>query len=374
MKLKHRIKALSLAVGLATISAAVSADTLRIASGVPPKHPAHDPLYTMFQAQLPEVSEGRLDATILGAEIVTLPGMRDGIKSGLVDAGLFLPAYFPADLPEVNLVGDMAFLGKNAQAMAAAMTEYVVTCVECQAELKKLGVVYASSHSTNTYNILSKMPIESTADLEGKRLRVGGPQFSRWVEALGGTPVSTPVGETFEALSQGIIDGTLASPADIVSFRLNEVISYITAINLGTYHSTISHAIRNDKWADMSPEDRKAVVLTSARTSALTTQRWSNIADKGVQIAGESGIRTVTAAQDLVDASAAFVQADLTSAATTATKRNNIQNAEAKLARFQDLITKWEGIAEANGNDPVKMGEAMATEIWASVDFNSYGL
>ena len=72
------------------------------------------------------------------------------------------------------------------------MTEYVVTSPECQAELKKLGVVYASSHSTDTYHILSKTPIKSLDDMKGKRLRTGSPQYSRWVEALGGTPVTTP--------------------------------------------------------------------------------------------------------------------------------------------------------------------------------------
>lgn len=365
----------TLTLSMAVIaSSTVSADTLRIASGVPPKHPAHDPLYTQFQQLLPEISESRLDAKLLGSEIVVLPGMRDGIKSGLVDIGLFLPAYFPADLPEINLVGDMAFLGYNAQAMGAAMTEYVVTCEPCQAELKKLGIVYASSHSTNTYNILSKMPITSAKDLEGKRLRVGGAQFSRWVEALGGTPVNTPVGETFEALSQGIIEGTVASPADIISFRLDDAITNITQINLGTYHSTISHAIRTDKWAQMSVEDRKAVVLTSSRTSALTTQRWSDIADKGLQIAKESGSEILSPDQTLLDATAEFVKADLANAVVTAKERNNIAGAEQKLARFQELIAKWEKIAEANGNDPEKMGEAMAEEIWAAVDFGTYGL
>lgn len=374
MHLNFSAKSLALLAGLSFTCFAAQADTLRIASGVPPKHPAHNPLYTEFQPLLPEISDGRLDAVLLGPEVVRLPGMRDGIKSGLVDIGLFLPAYFPADLPEVNLVGDMAFLGSNNQAMSGAMTEYVVTCGECQAELKKLGVVYASSHSTNTYTILSKEPITSAADMQGKRVRTGGPQFSRWVEALGGTPVSTPVGETFEALSQGIIDGTVASTADIVSFRLNEVIGNITDINLGTYHSTISHAIRNEKWASMSPEDRKALVLTSSRTSALSAQRWEEIAQMGRDIAAKDELATVAADQSLLDATAAFVESDVAAAGSSAQERSGIANAEEKLERFKALVAKWEKIADENGNDPEKMGQAMETEIWSKVDFATYGL
>lgn len=374
MKKKRLFSSLVIVAGLMAYSAMAQADTLRIAAGVPPAHPAYDPLYTDFQIILPQVSDNRLDAEILGLEIVNLPGMRDGIKSGLVDVGLFLPAYFPADLPEVNLVGDMAFLGNNAQAMAAAMTEYVATCTECQAEMKRLGIVFASSHSTNTYGILSKTPIVSAEDMMGKRLRTGGPQFSRWVEDLGGAPQQIPVGETFESLSQGIIDGTVASAADIVSFRLDEVIGYVTQVNLGTYHSTISHAIRADKWASMSPADRKAVVLASARTSAITTQRWQDITELGLKRAKDAGIEVVVGDSSLVTATAAFVEADLEAAAKTALERNNIQNASAKIARFQTLIEKWEKIAEQKGDDPVKMGEAMEKEIWDPVDFSQYGL
>ena len=367
-------KSLFVAAGLVFVSGASVADTLRIASGVPPKHPAHDPLYTVFAEKLPIASNNALNATILGTEVVALPGMRDGITSGLVDVGLFLPAYFPADLPEINLVGDMAFLGSDNQVMSAAMTEYVVTCAPCQSELKKLGVVFGSSNSTNNYVLLSKEPIVSLADMKGKRVRTGGPQFSRWVEAMGGTPVSTPIGETFEALSQGIIDATVASASDIVSFRLNEVIGSITDINLGTYHSTISHTIRYDTWKKLDREARKALVTVSSEASGLAGQRWLDIANKGLQIAEENQIGVVKPADDLLAATEAFVAEDIVNAASVAQSRNGIENPTEKLDRFKALITKWQAIAQANAHDPAKMARAVEQEVWEQVDFNEYGL
>ena len=367
-------KGLLAAAGIALFAGAASAANLRIASGVPPKHPAHDPLYTAFAELLPKTSNNALSATILGTEVVSLPGMRDGIKSGLVDVGLFLPAYFPADLLEINLVGDMAFLGSDNQVMSAAMTEYVATCEPCQAELKKLGVVFGSSNSTNSYVLLSKDPIVSLADMKGKRVRTGGPQFSRWVEAMGGTPVSTPVGETFEALAQGIIDATVASASDIVSFRLNEVIGSITDINLGTYHSTISHTVRYDTWKSLSAESRKALVTASSEASGLAGQRWLDISNMGLQIAKENNIEVVQPDADLVAATEAFLTEDIANAVSVAESRNGIENAAEKLDRFRSLIAKWEKIAADNGNDPAKMASAVESEVWQKIDFNEYGL
>lgn len=352
----------------------VIAGELRLASGVPPAHPAHNPLYTEFQEQLPVVSEGRLSASLLGTEIVSLPKMRTGITSKLVDIGLFLPAYFPADLPDINLVGNMAFLSQNPQAMGAALTEYIVTCDDCQAELKKLGIIFTSSHSTDFYHILSTKPIETLDDLKGLRLRVGGPQFARWVTSVGATPARTPVGETFEALSQGVLDGTVASVADIVSFRLEDIIKYVNRISLGSYFSTISHAVGLETWKSLSVEDRKAIALTSTLSSTRTTQRWLDIASKGEAIMAEKGMAVAEPDQAMLEATKAFADSDIATAAKQAGDKDGIINAEAKLVRFQGLIKKWTKIATENANDPDKMAEITQQEVWDKVDFTHYGL
>lgn len=109
--MKMAAKAMLGAVLLTSVVAGVSAKELRMASGLPPLHPAHDPLYTDFQKLLPELSGGNLSGRLLGTEITTLGNMRASILSGMVEVGLFLPAYFPADLPNFNLVGDLSMLG-----------------------------------------------------------------------------------------------------------------------------------------------------------------------------------------------------------------------------------------------------------------------
>lgn len=369
------VKGILLAMAVtACISQAASATQLRAASGVPPVHPAHSPLYTAFKEQLPAQSEGRLSVSLLGTEIVSLGDMRTGIKSGLVNVGLFLPAYFPADLPDINLVGDMALLGNNPYAMGAAMTEYVVTCSDCQAELKNLGIAYTTSHSTNVYQILSTKPIRELSDLQGMRLRVGGPQHSRWAESVGATPANTPVGETFEALSQGVIDGTIASISDIISFRLEDAIKYISPVGLGTYHSPISHAVGLKTWQSLSSEDRKAIATMSTIASFKTTDSWMEMSAKAASIAEEKGIQTVEPSQALVDTVTTFVEKDLIFAAEQAGERYKVKNADAKLERFRQLVDKWSKIVEDADNDSTKIAEAVQREVWDKVDFNTYGI
>src|SRR5690554_7132758 len=54
--MKTATRVLLSAALLTTAAAGVSAKELRLASGLPPLHPAHDPLYTDFQKLLPEYS------------------------------------------------------------------------------------------------------------------------------------------------------------------------------------------------------------------------------------------------------------------------------------------------------------------------------
>lgn len=372
-KLPAAVAALLLACGL--FGAQASAQTLRLTPGTPPAHPGHTPLFTAFAEQIDERTDGELTGTILGTEVANLGNMRTAIRSGLSDAGMFLPAYFPADLSEINLVGNLSFLGSNAQAMAAAMTEYIVTCADCQAQLKQLGVVYGSSHSSDTYVLLTTKPVRDLDDLQGLRLRVGGPHFARWAEEMGADGANVSVGETFEAISQGVLDGTIASTADLISFRLDDVVTHITTLPMGTYHSTISHAINARTWAGLSADERRVMAETSSYASALATQRWGYEMPSAAEAAArDAGIEFIEPSAELLNASNAYQREDLQKAIELAQQRDGIADADAKVERFEALVDKWTAFAESVDNDPQQIADEVNSEVWDQVDFSTYGL
>lgn len=372
-KLPAAVAALLLACGL--FGAQASAQTLRLTPGTPPAHPGHTPLFTAFAEQIDARTNGELTGTILGTEVANLGNMRTAIRSGLSDAGMFLPAYFPADLSEINLVGNLSFLGSNAQAMAAAMTEYIVTCADCQAQLKQLGVVYGSSHSSDTYVLLTTKPVRDLDDLQGLRLRVGGPHFARWAEEMGADGANVSVGETFEAISQGVLDGTIASTADLISFRLDDVVTHITTLPMGTYHSTISHAINARTWAGLSADERRVMAETSSYASALATQRWGYEMPSAAEAAArDAGIEFIEPSAELLNASNAYQREDLQKAIELAQQRDGIADADAKVERFEALVDKWTAFAESVDNDPQQIADEVNSEVWDQVDFSTYGL
>lgn len=367
---------LSLLVGVAALAAtAVDARELRIAPGAPPAHPSNSYLYQKLAEYLPEVSGGTLTAQVLGPEVVSLGQMKDGLQSQLVEIGNLLPLYFPADLPNMSLSGELALSGREPHAMAAAMTEYMVTCETCQEELKKFGVVYLGSGSSDVYALLTTKPVHNAADLKGLRLRSGGAPFSRWAEHFGAVPASIGVGETFESMSQGVIEGSMASIGDLLSFRLVELVKSITFVPLGTYHATSDFTVANSAWASLSADERKLLATAANKANVVFTQRWGyDMASEAKAAAEKAGIEFIEPDADFVKASEDFAEADKATAAKVSQERFGFSDAAERVARFSSLVDKWNGIVKEANGDPEAITKRLDEEVWSKVDFSTYGM
>lgn len=357
------------------VPAAAQDRTLRVGSGAPPPHPATSHLYNGLIEYLPQESDGKMTAIFLGPEVVSLGQMKDALQTGLVDVGNLLPLYFPAELPNFALAGELSLSARDPHAVAAALTEYTVNCASCQDEMSDFGIVFLGSGSSDPYMLLTKEPVTTAADLEGMRLRSGGAPYSRWAENFGAVPVSISVLETFEAMSQGTIDGSMASIGDLLAFRLVELVKHVTPVPLGTYFSTSNFATAKGTWADMSVEERQQLARAANSANANFTQRWgydfAGIAEKA---ALDAGIEFHEADPSLIEAAASFAEADRARAAEISKDRFGMDDAEARVAEFIALIEKWEAISEEVGHDRDAMIEKVWDEVWSKVDFANYGM
>lgn len=371
----------NLAKLLAVVSvAALAAGTadareLRLASGAPPAHPATDPLYNSFMELLPEETGGALTGLMIGPEVVGIGKVKEALQSQLAEVGNLLPLFAAADLPNTVLTADLAFLATTPHAMGAAMTEYVVTCAECQAEFKTMGGVFVGAGSSDIYVLLTTKPVNSLADLKGLRLRSGGAPYARWAESVGAVPAQVPVSETFESLQQGALDGTMASISDLISYRLIDVAKYVVELPLGTYHTTSNFTVANSAWSELTPEERAGFARAANRSSALFTESWGYTRPENVRKqAAEAGLEFITASQDMLDATNEFRFSDVATAVTVAEGQLGVTGAADKIARFQALVEKWTAITDAANGDVDAIAAAVQTEVWDKVDYTTYGL
>lgn len=366
---------LALAAAMTAGVATADARELRLAPAAPPAHPAHTPLYSSMMEFLPEETNGELTGIMLGTEVVNIGNVKTALQSQVAEVGNFLPLYFNADVPNTALAGDLALLGLDPYSISAAFTEYVVTCGDCQEEFKRVGAVFAGSGSSDVYMLLTTKPVRTKEDLQGLRLRSGGAPYTRWAENVGAVPVNVPVSDTFESMSQGVINGTMASISDLVSYRLIDLVTHATVLPLGTYHTTSNFTVALPAWQSFSPELRAQFVRAANRANVLMSLSWGYERPERIrQQAEEAGIEFIEPDPALLEETIAYAEADIDAAIEVATTQLGIPDAEEKINHFRELIDKWTAIIEPLNGDTDAIAAVMQTEIWDKVDYETYGL
>ncbi len=362
--MNRALRVAAFAASLTLLAGVADARELRVAPAGPPAHPAHY-MYEHFAKYLADASGGKLTATILGPEVVALPQMKDALQTGLVDIGNYLPLYFAAGMDTTNISGDFALVGRNPYVMGLAMSEYVATCPACLKEFADAGLVFLGAGSSDVYGLLTTKAVHNADDMKGLRLRSGGAPYSRWAEHFGATGVAMGVGDTFEGMSQGTIDGTMASVVDGLSFRLVDVAKYFVHIPIGTYHVTSNFTVAKSTWDSLSADEKAWVVAAAARGNLDLTDRWAyQLPAAAMDAVHKKGIEVIEPDPAFLKASNDFIAAD--EAARVADDGEMGQH-------FVDLVDKWTKIVNEVGEDPDKLADRAKEEIWSKIDWSTYG-
>ena len=372
-QLLSQVFAASLA--LAVSCAFAQALELRVASGAPPAFPAHDPAYLTFIKEVAAETNGEITARHIGMDVANLTAMVSNLQDGTLDVGNIIASYFPADFPHMMLVGELSVLGDFGNAMAASTIEFYANCGDCQAEMKKVGLTYLATLSTSGFELITaRKPVRSTADIKGMRIRSTGANTAAWLEAMGAIAINVPFNEEYQALSSGLADGTLASPAQLISNRLAEIVKYYTKMSVLTISSSPNFPMRAQTYAGLTEDQRKAVIKAATRGAMTFEPRSRQQAQEGIVDLLKRGGEIVEPDQELLDANAKFRQAVIQTAIKRGNETFGIPDAEAKVMQYVALVEKWNRIIEPIQDDPRAIAEKVWEEVWSKQDFSKYGL
>ncbi len=375
MKITNLLTSLVIgASALCMAAAPANARELKLAVGFPQGTAAYHGLEA-FAKTLKEKSNGELEVKMFPLSLLNLPQMMNGLRDGVVDIGFVLPPLFPSEVPETHLAVDLAMLGSNPWAMAGAMTEYVFTCQECLAEHLKQNQVYLGSSSTAPYMIVSTKKAVTLDELKGKKLRSGAAPWARWAQHFGAVALTIPGNQVFESVSGGTVDGAMVSAAELSNLRLIDVVKHITVgVPTGTYHGIDNNNFNRNTWRSLTDSQRKAVLEAAAMSSAAVS--WKYVVDgvQNMKDAQAKGIQIHQAPADVVARSKAFVDGDLATIAQAAEKNSGIKNASQKIARFRQLLEKWEKLTPEGNWEPNKLAEIYYREIYSKIDPKTHGM
>jgi tripartite ATP-independent transporter DctP family solute receptor len=115
-----------------------------------------------------------------------------------------------------------------------------------------------------------KRPIHTLSDFKGMKLRTPESKILfKFIESVGGSPITVPYVELYTAVQTGMVDGFELELFGCVDYRIYEAVKYLTL----TYHSydTIFHVI-NESWFKKLPDKYKKIILDASRIGTVVSR------------------------------------------------------------------------------------------------------
>ena len=300
---------------VATLAAALAlpaqATELKFANFTPPAHTINASVIEVLNSELSGATGGALTVRgYHGGELGAGPAEQYvRVVQGVADMAWGLPGYTSSQFPKSMIVELPNAVPLETPGYEAIWRAYDSFASEYPG-VKPLAIW---TSEPNIF-IMKDREIRSPADLAGLKIRVAGSTMAEVATALGATPVQMPIGEVYNALQTGLIDGVITGASTLSDFKLDEVAnSYTLGANIGRGSF---YTVMNQAAYDALPDDQKAAIdaVAGVPLSKSAEDAWNATANAALEAARAAGDNTVidlTAeeAQAFADAVAPIVDA-----------------------------------------------------------------
>ncbi|MCR8723868.1 TRAP transporter substrate-binding protein [Frigidibacter sp. ROC022] len=276
--------------------------TLRLHQFMAPVATLPTHLLKPWGQEIEAASEGRLviehfDAMSLGGR----PGdLIDQARDGVVDITVTLTGYTPGRFPGSE-VFELPFIMTDSVATARAYNKMIEDDFQAS-EFAGIKILSGWVHGPGV--IHSAEPITKLEDMSGKQMRAPTRVITDLISELGATAVGMPLPQIPEALSKGVINGTVIPWEITPSIKLAELVHNHTEFKSteALYTATFVMAMNQPKY-DSLPDDLKAIIdaTTGDKMAAATGKIMADGDAPGRKIAVDAGNRIIELDQAEVD-------------------------------------------------------------------------
>ena len=243
--------------------------TLRLHQFLPPPATLPAKVIKPWAASIEQASGGRIkiehyDAMALGGRP---PELFDQARDGVADIVMTVTGYTPNRFPKSE-VFELPFMMRGSIATSKAFWELVET--ELQAgEYKDVKMLGAWVHGPGVIHTAGG--VARLEDMQGLKLRGPTRVINSLLGALGAVPVGMPLPAIPEALSKGVVGGTVIPWEVTPAIKLSELVHNATEFSgaEALYTATIVMAMNKARY-DGLPADLRAIIDAQSGM-ALTT-------------------------------------------------------------------------------------------------------
>ncbi|MBR9829930.1 MAG: TRAP transporter substrate-binding protein [Oceanospirillales bacterium] len=288
--IKFATKAAVLAAGLSASTSALSAETLIVGTWLPPTAAQNAVVWPTWAKWVEEATEGRVKVKI-EYDVGHPKTYFQLVEDGVIDAGFSYHGYVPGRF-KLPLAVEQPGLGVGAEAASVALWRVQQKHFAKANEFVGLELLGMFTHGPG--QLMTTKPISTIAEMEGKKIRIGGGVQAEIGARTNIAPVAAPATKVYEMMQQGVIDGALLPLGEQKTQRLAEVTDTLNLIPGGMYLGSFSMFINPDFLEDLDAKDREAIMSVSGeKLSALAGKAWQKADEDGLAFARESGVNII---------------------------------------------------------------------------------
>ncbi len=223
--------------------------------------PLRDPLgqnLLLFKKTVEAASKGDLVVEIYdSAQWYKDKEVPQAVASGAIEMGVASLTRFADMIPAVDVFYVPFLFNSEGMVRAATTPDSPVRTLIDKAILNIGARVLWWQAYGGAIMLSKKQPLQSSADIEGKKVRVFGKTLGQFVEALGGVPTLISGSEQYLAYQLGTVDAGMTGVSAVKSRKLWQVMDWITVTN----HAAIEFVVLiNEKfWQGLSDEQRTII-------------------------------------------------------------------------------------------------------------------
>ncbi|WP_102348615.1 TRAP transporter substrate-binding protein [Bacillus sp. Marseille-P3661] len=255
---------------------------LKVAHIFPGTHPIETEIFQPWGVEIEEATNGLVKVkTYPGGTLLPADQTYDGVVDGVSDIGMSFFSYTPGRFPIMQMIELPGIDFKNAK-VGSNVARDILSEVNPQ-EVQDTKILMVGT--TGPALLMTQKPVQVLDDLKGMEIRTTGASAGS-IESLGGIPVSMPMGDSYDALSKGIVKGILGATESIKAYNLGEVTKYVTETPF-LYNGLFYVTMNLETWNSIPKDLQDAITKV---TEKYSNEEFPNLFDRD----NEAGLKIGT--------------------------------------------------------------------------------
>ena len=267
--------AIAAMLALPSFAAAQETISITVASSHPTTIPWVGMIQTHFMAEtdriLAEAGNYEIDwDEAFGGTLYRANATLTSVEEGITDIGWVFSYLEGAKMPLSQVTAYTPFATSNVPVQLEVMRTLFNDNDAFRNEWERYNVVMLGMTASDSYDLYTKTPVASLADLNGMRISAPG-VLGTWLRGTGASAVDGALTTFYTDIQTGVSDGVLSLALGALPTRIYEVAPYVTRVQMGTVFSG-GVAINRDRWESLPEEVQQAMLDAGAYYSQAHAQ------------------------------------------------------------------------------------------------------